>query len=68
MDEHQLDDEASLELRRLLLEVADTLEAVIVALQTDKQGGDIGFVIREAVHRVVQLRQHLQEPPSPSAR
>lgn len=63
MDEQPHEDAASNELRRLLLEVADTLEAVIVALQTDKQGGDIGFVMREAVHRVVQLRQHLQEPP-----
>ncbi len=66
MDEQPHEDAASNELRRLLLEVADTLEAVIVALQTDKQGGDIGFVMREAVHRVVQLRQHLQElPPAP---
>lgn len=63
MDEHPAEDAASAELRQLLVEVADTLEAVIVALQTDKQGGDIGFVIREAVHRVVQLRQHLQDPP-----
>lgn len=63
MDEHAAEDAASSELRQLLLEVADTLEAVIVALQTDKQGGDIGFVMREAVHRVVQLRQHLQELP-----
>jgi hypothetical protein len=67
MDQQPADDPASKELRQLLLEVADTLEAVIVALQTDKQGGDIGFVMREAVHRVVQLRQHLQDlPPAPN--
>jgi hypothetical protein len=49
----------SRELRELLLEVAETLEAVIIALQAERTGSEPGFVIREAVRRVVQLRQHL---------
>jgi len=61
MEEHglPLDDQ---EMRRLLLEVAETLEAVIVAMQTEREGGDVAFVMREAVKRVVQLRQHLDPP------
>jgi hypothetical protein len=47
------------ELRDILLEVAETLEAVIIALQAERAGSEPGFVIREAVRRVVQLRQHL---------
>ncbi|HNM79115.1 MAG TPA: hypothetical protein PKI89_12145 [Tepidiformaceae bacterium] len=47
------------ELRELLLEVAETLEAVIIALQAERAGAEPGYVIREAVRRVVQLRQHL---------
>lgn len=47
------------ELRELLLEVAETLEAVIIALQAERTGAEPGYVIREAVRRVVQLRQHL---------
>lgn len=47
------------ELREILLEVAETLEAVIIALQAERSGSEPGFVIREAVRRVVQLRQHL---------
>jgi len=47
------------ELRELLLEVAETLEAVIIALQAERAGNEPGYVIREAVCRVVQLRQHL---------
>jgi hypothetical protein len=42
-----------------LLEVAETLEAVIIALQAERTGTEPGYVIREAVRRVVQLRQHL---------
>ncbi|MCC6958926.1 MAG: hypothetical protein IT301_03685 [Dehalococcoidia bacterium] len=49
----------SRELRELLLEVAETLEAVIIALQAERAGAEPGYVIREAVRRVVQLRQHL---------
>ncbi len=47
------------ELRELLLEVAETLEAVIIALQAERTGAEPGYVLREAVRRVVQLRQHL---------
>ncbi|MCL4241747.1 MAG: hypothetical protein KJ048_10370 [Dehalococcoidia bacterium] len=47
------------ELRGILVEVAETLEAVIIALQAERSGTEPGFVIREAVRRVVQLRQHL---------
>lgn len=46
-------------LRGILVEVAETLEAVIIALQAERAGNEPGFVIREAVRRVVQLRQHL---------
>lgn len=47
------------ELREILLEVAETLEAVIIALQAERNGQEPGYVIREAVRRVVALRQHL---------
>jgi hypothetical protein len=50
------------ELREILLEVAETLEAVIIALQAERTGNEPGFVIREAVRRVVALRQHLDTP------
>lgn len=56
----------SRELREILLEVAETLEAVIIALQAERTGTEPGYVIREAVRRVVQLRQHL-DSQSPSA-
>lgn len=46
-------------LRGILVEVAETLEAVIIALQAERAGNEPGYVIREAVRRVVQLRQHL---------
>lgn len=49
----------SRELREILLEVAETLEAVIIALQAERAGAEPGYVIREAVRRVVALRQHL---------
>jgi hypothetical protein len=48
------------ELRGILVEIAETLEAVIIALQAERSGTAPGFVIREAVRRVVQLRQHLE--------
>lgn len=48
------------ELRELLLEVAGTLEAVIIALQTERGGAEPDFVIREAVRRVVALRQNIE--------
>ncbi|GMV85183.1 MAG: hypothetical protein AMXMBFR80_10390 [Dehalococcoidia bacterium] len=47
------------ELRVILLEVAETLEAVIIALQAERGDQEASYVIREAVRRVVQLRQHL---------
>ncbi len=48
------------ELRELLLEVAGTLEAVIIALQTERGGAEPDYVIREAVRRVVALRQNIE--------
>jgi len=48
------------EFRQLLVEVAETLEAVIVALQAERGVAEPGFVVREAVRRVVLLRQHLE--------
>lgn len=48
------------ELRELLLEVAGTLEAVIIALQTERAGTEPDYVIREAVKRVVALRQNIE--------
>ncbi|MGE0600383.1 MAG: hypothetical protein AB7J35_14625 [Dehalococcoidia bacterium] len=54
------------ELREILLEVAETLEAVIIALQAERTGSEPGYVIREAVRRVVALRQHLDTPSSGS--
>jgi hypothetical protein len=53
------EEQAYFQFRQLLLEVAETLEAVIVALQAERGAVEPGFVIREAVRRVVQLRQHL---------
>ena len=47
------------ELRQLLLEVADSLDAIVIALQTERRGEEMGFGVREAVGRVVRLRRHL---------
>lgn len=58
MDQGPEDIEAK-DVRELLIEVAETLEAVIIALQAERGGTEPGYVIREAVRRVVQLRQHL---------
>lgn len=46
------------ELRALLLEVADSLDAIVVALQTELPN-EAGLGVREAVWRVVRLRRHL---------
>ncbi|MEO8541027.1 MAG: hypothetical protein ABI577_14900 [bacterium] len=54
------------ELREILLEVAETLEAVIIALQAERAGAEPGYVIREAVRRVVALRQHLDSNERPA--
>jgi hypothetical protein len=34
---------------------------VIIALQAERTGTEPGYVIREAVRRVVALRQHLDQ-------
>lgn len=47
------------ELRALLLEVADSLDAIVVALQTELPNQSGGLGVREAVWRVVRLRRHL---------
>ncbi|MEO6043044.1 MAG: hypothetical protein ABIQ47_03870 [Tepidiformaceae bacterium] len=47
------------ELRALLLEVADSLDAIVVALQTELPNESAGLGVREAVWRVVRLRRHL---------
>lgn len=47
------------ELRALLLEVADSLDAIVVALQTEMPNESAGLGVREAVWRVVRLRRHL---------
>ena len=47
------------ELRALLLEVADSLDAIVVALQTEMPSDSAGLGVREAVWRVVRLRRHL---------
>ncbi len=57
MVEQKPDDMA--ELRALLLEVADSLDAIVVALQTEMPNQDAGLGVREAVWRVVRLRRHL---------
>lgn len=47
------------ELRQLLLEVADSLDAIVIALQTERPKDEMGFGVREAIWRVVRLRRHL---------
>ena len=47
------------ELRQLLLEVADSLDAIVIALQTERQNDEMGLGVREAIWRVVRLRRHL---------
>ncbi len=46
-------------IRELFLEVTDLLEAIVVALQTERGQAEGSFVLREAVRRVVKLREHL---------
>jgi len=45
--------------RELFLEVAELLEAIVIALQTEQARPENTFVLREAVRRVVRLREHL---------
>lgn len=46
-------------IRELFLEVAELLEAIVIALQTERDRTETSFVVREAVRRVVRLREHL---------
>ena len=46
-------------IRTLFLEVAELLEAIVIALQTERTPVESEFVVREAVRRVVRLREHL---------
>ena len=45
--------------RELFIEVAELLEAIVIALQAERDNAESGFVLREAVRRVVKLREHL---------
>lgn len=45
--------------RSLFLEVAELLEAIVIALQTERDRQESEFVLREAIRRVVRLREHL---------
>jgi hypothetical protein len=51
--------------RELFLEVAELLEAIVIALQTDSEKPQGNFVLREAVRRVVRLREHLHQEFGP---
>lgn len=57
MDEVYEDDPETI--RTLFLEVAELLEAIVIALQTERTPAENEFVVREAVRRVVRLREHL---------
>lgn len=46
-------------IRELFIEVAELLEAIVIALQTKNDKAETSFVLREAVRRVVRLREHL---------
>lgn len=50
-------------IRVLFVEVAELLEAIVIALQTERGNDESSFVLREAVRRVVRLREHLAPPP-----
>ncbi len=55
------------EIRRLFLETVEALEAVLIAVQVDRpvpwtvEGGARDFATREAVRRLIRLRQAVQE-------
>ena len=56
-------------IRELFIEVAELLEAIVIALQTENDKAETSFVLREAVRRVVRLREHLSvddQPPGGS--
>ncbi len=48
-------------IRTLFVEMAELLEAIVIALQTDRSQEDNEFVVREAVRRIVRLREHLSD-------
>ncbi|GIW15895.1 MAG: hypothetical protein KatS3mg063_1748 [Tepidiforma sp.] len=47
--------------REALREIVAALEAIVVALQAERTDGEPGYAMREAVRRVVALRQRLGE-------
>lgn len=55
------------EIRRLFLETVEALEAVLIAVQVDRpvppavEGSATDFATREAVRRLIRLRQAVQE-------
>ncbi|MEX2080573.1 MAG: hypothetical protein WEC33_03070 [Dehalococcoidia bacterium] len=52
-----MDDETLLFLR----EIANALDAIVVALQMEAPPGDANYGMTEAVRRVNRFRQHLEE-------
>lgn len=49
------------DIRELFLDMTELLEAIVIALQADRGNVDTGFVLREAVRRVVRLRERLND-------
>ena len=47
--------------REVLREIVAALEAIVVALQAERPHSEPGYAMREAVRRVVALRQRLGE-------
>jgi hypothetical protein len=58
-------DQESESIRELFIEVAELLEAIVIALQTENDKPETSFVLREAVRRVVRLREHLSADDQP---
>ena len=48
-------------IRSLFVEVAELLEAIVIAIQTEQTEVENEFVVREAIKRVVKLREHLSD-------
>jgi hypothetical protein len=65
--EHAPDEEPE-SIRELFIEVAELLEAIVIALQTENDKAETSFVLREAVRRVVRLREHLSAADDESSR
>ena len=57
----ELQDPDPEDIRSLFLEVAELLEAIVIAIQTERTEVESEFVVREAVRRVVRLREHLSD-------